>query len=197
MTVFSLCFIHIHIIQLFSDFCCFLWVIVIHNSYLCSLIYNISFFSSKCFTIYLWFLLLGLWYVYLWFSSCLPSILENSHLLMLTFFPSTLSPLLHLHLHYARSLCIVPQVTEVLFVFISNIFFFMFSNLENFCWAIFRVTDAFFIVSNLLLNLSKGSLFQILYFSVWYPLAPFYCLYLLTKIPHLLHHIYSCFISYP
>lgn len=64
---------------------------------------------------------------------------------MLTFFPSTLSPfLLHLHLHYARSLCIFPQVTEVLFVFISNIFFFMFSSLENFRWAIFRVTDAFF-----------------------------------------------------
>ena len=61
------------------------------------------------------------------------------------FFLSALAPLLlNLYLHYARSLCIVPQVTGASFVFISNIFFFMFSNLENFYWAIFRVIDAFF-----------------------------------------------------
>ena len=160
-------FIHIHIIPLFSDLCCFLWVVVIHNSYLCSLTYNISFFSSKCFTIYLWLLLLGLWYAYIWVSSCLPSILENSHLLMLIFF-SLLSLLSFLISTYTMLDHFVLSLKSL------GLHLFLFPTFFSSCLAIWKISIEpssgslvlFSVVSSLQLSLSKGSLFQILYFSV-------------------------------
>lgn len=122
--MFPLCFIDI--IPLFFDLYRFPEGILIHNFYLCPLVDSVSFFSL-CFTVLslifssLTMIYLGLIFLMI---NVFYSVFKNSQLLLLNFLFPILSPLLlYLQLHSVRSLYIVLQVTDALFIFISIFFF--------------------------------------------------------------------------
>lgn len=80
------------------------------------------------------------------------------------------------------SFVIVPQVPEVLFVFLFSVYFISVVQLDNFYFSIFQFTDFSSTPSILLLNASIEFLEFLLYFSVLkFPFGSFSCLLFLAK----------------